>query len=653
MKLKSMIYKNPIGFLSSFLFLAFSIPVYFQNKKFGIVLFVSFCFIFGASFIYSALTVKATLKYVKEINKTLGGKGSDIADELPIPGLIAGPYGDIVWYNEAFLKTFITEENKEIPKLKLLFKDFSFSELTDKDTVDIDFCGKKFTVFISRLHDNNLPMLSFYFLDNTYYKNIETEYKERRPVVMSIMVDNIEMLSRELSDSRFALVISGLENIIEKWLNSNKVLFKNLSNGRFIVVGEKRVLDKLRKDKFSVLSLVKDYKYKGKTSDATLSIGVGCDGDIRQCEEKARKSLDLSLGRGGDQAVVLADDGYSYYGGMSDRMNDNSKVSPRQTAANISTLIKKYDRIFIFGHKFSDYDSVGAAVGFAYFCKKNGIDAKVLTDRKKTLALPLLEYLEKTDKKLFADPEEALKQCNEKTVAVVIDTHRPALLEFPEIFNKSAARIIIDHHRKMEDFISNADIFYHKPAQSSSCEMVTELLEYSENSGKILPSVATSLLSGIVLDTKNFVLRTSRSTFEAAAFLRDNSADTVAVKKLFSVKEEQVELKNSIISSAENYNGFFISCTEAVSPDLRVVSSKAADDLLNIDGVKASFVISQYGKDVNISARSLGEENVQLIMEKLGGGGHSTMAAAQIKDCDLKDAENRLKSAIEQYKDLK
>lgn len=649
MKFKSVLYKNPILFLSAFLFLAFSIPLYKCNITLAVAFTVAFVFVFCAGLIYSAFVVKTTRKFVTEINRSLSGKETDSVNELPIPGLISNTYGDVLWYNESFKNTFINTENSEKINLKNLFKDIPFSSLTDESVIDIEYEDKKYTVYISRLHENNLPLLSFYFLDNTYYKNVEEEYNFSRPFVMFIMLDNIELLSRQLSDSRFALVTSGLESIIEKWLSSTNVLFKKISNGRFVVVGEKRNLEILKNDKFSVLNHIKEYEFKDTDVDATLSIGVGFGGDFTKCEEKANKALDMSLGRGGDQAVICTDDGYLYFGGMTNRMNDNSKVSPRQTSANITNLIKKYDRAFIVGHKFSDYDCVGASVGMAYFCKKNGIDASVVINSGKTLATGLPELVEKEYKNLFIEPEEAVRLCNEKCVLIVTDTHRPMLLECPEIYEKSGAQIVIDHHRKMEDYISDAEIFYHRPAQSSASEMVTELIEYSANQSRVPSVVATALLSGIVLDTKDFVLRTSGSTFEAAAFLRENGADTVAVKKLFSVKESQIVLKNRIISDAENYNGFMISHSVSDDKDIRVICSKAADDLLNIGGVKASFVLSQIGDGVNISARSLGEENVQLIMERLGGGGHSTMAAAQIKNSNINSAVEKLKSALDDY----
>ena len=358
----------------------------------------------------------------------------------------------------------------------------------------------------------------------------------------------------------------------------------------------------------------------------------------------------MSLGRGGDQAAVYTDNGYVYYGGVSNLFNDNSRVSPRQTAANISTLIKKYKKVIVVGHKFSDYDAVGSAMGIHFFAEANGIKSYVAIDEETTLAKTLVEISRNNNFDGFVSLKEAVDICDNDTVLFVVDTHRRFLIDEPELYEKAKAKVVIDHHRRSDDFINDADIFYHHPSPSSTCEMVAELIEYSTIQDALPQVIATALLSGIVLDTKDYVLRTSKRTFEAAAFLKENKADTVAVKKLFSFSSEMINLKNEILNNAEIYENCMISFSHSDSEDIRVITAKAADEMLNIRNVKASFVLSCIGNDIiQISARSLGEENVQLIMENLGGGGHSTMAAAQIKNADLETAKNMLLKAIDNY----
>lgn len=653
MKFKALLHRAPVGFFASALLLLVSIFLFGKDWRAGVLCLCASVVILLVGVVYSVVTFGSAKKAVLDINRSFLPGETDAADSFPIPGVVCDPYGSVVWYNKEFENTFFSKSSGKHLKLKELISGHSFSELTELHRFETTFGERNFTVYVSRLHDKNLPLISLYFIDNTELKNINDEYFLSRPFVMHITVDNIELLSRQLSDGKFAVVTSGIEGRIENWLKNKNVIFKKTSSGRFLVIGEKRSLDKLCAEKFSVLSRVKEYKYNNSPVDATLSIGVGFGGDFSVCEERAKKALDMSLGRGGDQAAVLDDDGYTYFGGMSNRSNDNSKVSPRQTSANISNLIKKYDKVMIMGHKFSDYDSIGAALGMLFLSQAVGVEARIVVDKKKTLALDLINIVEEAGHELFIDPDDAIKMCDQRTLAVVVDTHRPSLVELPELYERSGAQIVIDHHRKMEDFISDAEIFYHRPAQSSTCEMVSELIEYSSITEKLPPIIATALLSGIVLDTRDYVLRTSKSTFEAAAFLRDNGANTVTVRKLFSISDSLIALKNEIIASGEITDGFMISKTNSKDKSLRIISSKAADEMLNIDGVRASFVISRLGESVNISARSLGEENVQLVMEHLGGGGHSTMAAAQIKDVTTDRAKELLIDAIKKYCDAK
>lgn len=651
MKFKALLHRAPVGFFAFLILLIISALLFRVDLTSGVLCLAAAVLILIIGILYSVLSFGSAKKAVLDINKSFMPGETEAASSFPIPGVVCDPYGAIVWYNKEFEDTFFS--GAKHLKLKELLSGHSFSELTEIKEFDTSYAGKKFTAYVSRLHSGNMPLVSIYFIDNTELKNIKNEFEESRPFVMHITVDNIELLSRQLSDGKFAIITSGIEGRIENWLKNKNVIFKKTSNGRFLVIGEKRSLDKLCIEKFSVLSKVREYKYNNSSVDATLSIGVGFGGDFSVCEERAKKALDMSLGRGGDQAAVLDDDGYTYFGGMSNRSNDNSKVSPRQTSANISNLIKKYDKVMIMGHKFSDYDSIGAALGMLFLSQASGVEARIAVDRNKTLSKELISIVEEAGHDLFIEPEEAIKMCDQRTLVVVVDTHRPSLVEIPELYESSAAQIVIDHHRKMEDFISDAEIFYHRPAQSSTCEMVSELIEYSSITEKLPPIIATALLAGIVLDTRDYVLRTSKSTFEAAAFLRDNGANTVTVRKLFAIGDNLISLKNEIIASGVITNGFMVSATDSTDENLRIVSSKAADEMLNIEGVRASFVISRLGESVNISARSLGEENVQLIMEELGGGGHSTMAAAQIKGATLEEAQKLLSGAIRKYSDAK
>ena len=649
MKAVALFYQNPAGFIAAVLLLVFSIVGFVFNAETGFVFLGAFFLILLIDVLYAALSLKATRKYVVQVNKSLAGKKVSAVDTFPLPCVICDSHGNFVWYNSNFSENIIANVSKTL-RITDFISDYKYSKYCEESFTCAEFDNKKYSVFITKIKSVSNPMLCFYFFDDTYYKETEDEYKLSRPFVMHILVDNIEQLSRQLSDSKFALVTSGIESRIEKWLKNENVITKITGNGSFLVIGEKRCLDKLCEDKFSVLTEIRNYKQGTTAVNATLSIGVGTGENFKDCEIWARKALDMSLGRGGDQAAVYTENGYMYYGGVSNRANDNSRVSPRQTSANIATLVKKFDKVLIVGHKYSDYDAIGSAMGLQFFSEANGIPAFVVCDDEKTLAGALTTFARSEGFEEFVGVEKAVELCDDKTLLFVVDSHRKALLECPELYDKAGAKIVIDHHRRADDYIDNSDLFYHSPSSSSACEMVAELIEYSTMQEKVPSIISTALLSGIVLDTKDYVLRTSQRTFSAAAFLRENNADTIAVKKLFAINSEMIALKNEIISSAVTFGDCIISKTDKLDKNLRVITAKAADEMLNISGVKASFVISYIGKDyVQISARSLGEENVQLIMELLGGGGHSTMAATQLKDTDLDGAYHKLICAIEKY----
>ncbi len=650
MKFKAYLRQNPIGFVAvALLLLSTIISSYFDYKTaicFGLI----FVVVLVSQLVYTAFAFKNTKKYVKYLSETVFPDINKAESDFPLAAVVCDKSGNIVWYNKQFCEEIV--EGYEIKTLSMndFFENFSFSEIAEQRVSDATFSDKKLTAFATTA--NNL--MCVYFFDDTYLKNISEEYFFSRPFVMLMLVDNIEELSRSFTDSKFAMVSGGIESLIEQWLKEENVIFKKIANGNFLVIGEKRNLDNLCENKFSVLNNVRNYSYGDTPVNATLSIGVGCGASFAECETKARKALDMSLGRGGDQAAVHTDDGYVYFGGVSNRTNDSSRVSPRRTAANIATVIKQYDKVYIMGHKYSDYDSVGAAMGMQFFCQANGVQAQVVIDNKTTLATPLVTLATNSNYKHFVSVNKALDACNDDTLLIVVDTHRQALLDEPDIYTLAGNVIVIDHHRRSDDYITDAEIIYTSPSSSSSCEMVAELIQYSTILESIPGIISTALLSGIVLDTKDYVLRTSQRTFEAAGFLRDNDADTVTVKKLFSIDSDMSELKSQIVSNGEIHDGFMISTTTADNKNLRIITSSAADDMLSIDGVRASFVLSKLGVGkVQISARSLGEENVQLIMELLGGGGHSTMAAAQVKASSLDNAKILLMNAIDQYKSNK
>ena len=439
-----------------------------------------------------------------------------------------------------------------------------------------------------------------------------------------------------------------IEREITKWLVDNKAVFRKFADGKFIAVTESQNLDRMIKNKFKIIDRIRLYRYGDREVDITLSVGAGREKRFADSEISARQALDLARGRGGDQAVVKKGEVYEFFGGTTNRKEKRGKIKSRIVSAALDEYIENCSSVFVMGHAYSDFDAIGAAVGVAAIARSHGKTAYIIVNRKTTFALPLITRFERAGEKLyFISPERAIELFSEDSVLVITDTLRSQLVEAPKILEKAKRVILIDHHRKTVDHITSSVLEFHEPYASSACEMVTELVQYSPSKVKLTSLEAESLLAGIILDTKNYTMRVGVRTFEAAAYLKDCKADTVAVKKLFSASaQENISVKN-LIADAHFVKNFAICISDNSDEVTRLVASKAADELLNIEGVDASFVITAQDDKINISSRSLGRINVQLIMEHFGGGGHQSMAACQLSDVSLCQAGDMLIEYLE------
>ncbi len=486
-----------------------------------------------------------------------------------------------------------------------------------------------------------------YFIDNNTYKSNSDEYIASRPVVAIVMFDNKEELERETEEGKASQVTVMVEQAIVKWVTSTTGFYKKIAGGRYIVVMEERHIKQFIAEKFKVLEDIRDIKINDR-SNATISIGVGHGGNtFKENELWARQALEMALGRGGDQVAVKKAESYKFFGGVSKGVEKRDKVRTRVIATTLTDHVRSSSNVIIMGHRYSDLDSVGACIGM-WSAVSKGLKktAYICINRQQTLAKSLVSSFEKAGfEDMFKTEIEALDLLDDHSLLIIVDTHSPNFLESKAVYDRCDRVVVIDHHRMMVNHIDNALVFYHEPYASSACEMTAELIQYLSNeSPSRLESEA--MLSGIMLDTKNFVLRTGVRTFEAAAYLRSNGADTVEVKRLFSNSIDTYKVKYKLVSEAEIFNYCAIACADESTPDIRIASAQAADELLGIENVKASFVMYKTGKTVNISARSLGDLNVQVIMESLGGGGHQTMAACQMDDVSIAEARERLVSII-------
>jgi c-di-AMP phosphodiesterase-like protein len=404
----------------------------------------------------------------------------------------------------------------------------------------------------------------------------------------------------------------------------------------------------MTRDRFSILDRVRGaFTADGLT--VTVSIGVGQGKTMQECESMARQALEMALARGGDQTAIKTVNGFDFYGGRSKGVERRTKVRTRVIANALSDLIRSSDRVLVMGHRQSDLDCLGSAIALTVAARRMGKEAVTVVRRRTTMAGDLYDrYVDAGKADLFAEPDAIIERITPRTLLIITDTHSQTMLDCPEIYEAASRVAIIDHHRKVVNHIQDTALGYHEPSSSSACELVTELLQYM-GEALIGRDEADALLAGIMLDTRNFVLHTGVRTFEAAAHLRRLGADTVAVKRMFSGGLEMYQKKCDLVSKAEQYHNTAIVTTEEDYSDCRAVPAQAADELLSIQGIKASFVLCVAGDEVIISARSYGECNVQLIMEALGGGGHLTMAGTQLKNTTVAAARERLCAAIDDY----
>ena len=582
-------------------------------------------------------------QFIDTVERQTGGK-SKLMERLRIPALVIND-DEIVWYNSAFRNDISQGRDIYGCGIDVIITPEQL-KCTKNGFVDIAVADRFYRVYGSKAYDGGMVL---YFVDMTEYENLVKRYNDSLPVVMLVTIDNLEELQRGARDSEKAEIVSAISKKIEDYAARLDCMYYKLSTDSYLLVTDEYYLSFAIRERFDILKEVRSSDV-GERGYATLSIGVGHGSEsVLECEDIARQALDMALGRGGDQAAVKTDDDYEFFGGASSTSSKRTRVRTRIVASALKELIADTDQVLLVGHRFADLDSFGSCYGMYSAITAMGKEARVVVNRETALCTQLIDYVEENgDEGCVITAEQALSMVTKKTMLIICDTHRRSFLDCPELYDACPITVIIDHHRKTVDYIDNAVIFYHDPYASSACELVSELVQYIQpRIGKV---EAEALLSGIMLDTRNFVLHAGARTFEAAAFLRNCGASTVTVKSFFKSGFNVYKERASIIADAHVYGDCAISRTESLDKDVRIAASQAADEMLGINGVHASFVLFHSGDIINISARSLGVINVQLIMETLGGGGHLTMAAAQLADCDMDDAVRQLAAAIDKYR---
>lgn len=598
--------------------------------------------------------IKRRLLYKsKQFSNQLSLEEGKVFEKLTVACCMTDSSGDINWINDSFKDTFGISEETAVSNLKGLLRRDNIEKVLAGRGITVKVENKYFSVFSNEFESEDGDFYLLYFFDETKLRITEKEYYDSRPSVMLCVIDNADEIYQNFKESECTAIFSNIEQLIDEWVTANGGICRKFSNARMLIFIEERGLSKMLSEKFSILEKIRSFSYDGRPCELSLSIGVGKENNIILSNESAKQALDMAQSRGGDQVAIKREAQYKFYGGVSQGVEKRNKTRTRLIAKSICEIIKDCDNIIVMGHRFSDFDSLGSAVGICAVSEHLGIPAKIVIDKHTSLAKPLIDRIEQSDySDIFVSVDNVHSYIGENTLLVVVDTHRKSFTEYPELVDMISKKVVIDHHRKSVDFIEDTVMFYHQPNVSSASEMVTELFQYIDTTAFLDSVGALSLFAGIMLDTRNFVLRTGVRTFEAAAYLRSRNANTVEVKKLFSNDMEIFRNRNAVIDSARKYRECCaVSSTEATVENLRLITSQAADEMLNIEGIKASFVIYKNGDEINISARSFGEINVQVIMESLGGGGHQAMSACQLTGVSTEEAEEKLYKAIDKYLD--
>jgi len=595
--------------------------------------------------------------YIESFSSNIDSAARYAILNLPLPLVLVDLDGTVSWYNSKFGELF---ESKEIleQNIEKIVPSIEVEKMVENESLEQEIkIGDKVyriihnVVKIDGEKNTERYIMMLYWIDITRYNQLKTLYNDEKSLVAMIQVDNYDDVMNETKEEKRPFVASEIDRKINLWASRMNGLIKKYKTDKYIVVFENKYLDNLEAKRFSILDDLREIE-AGNRIPVTLSIGVGTMAkNLNQMEDYAFASLELALGRGGDQAVVRKSGGFDFYGGKTKAVEKRNRVKARIMAHAFRPLIEESSKVLIMGHQFPDMDSFGAAVGVYRAVINRGKDACIILDEPNEAIRNVYNNFKDDPAYNFVTCAEAVELLTEKDLVVVVDTHRPSFTECPELLEMTNRIVLFDHHRRGTEFIENTVLKYLEPYASSTCELVTEMIQYMESKVNIEKKEAEALLAGITVDTKNFSFKTGVRTFEAAAFLRRFEADTTVVKQLFQDDIDTFVAKSNMVSNAEIIRDeIALSVNTSSIENARLVAAQSADALLNIRGISCSFVIGiKEDGAIFISARSLGDINVQLILEKIGGGGHLAVAGAQFNDTEIEEVESLLLNAIDEY----
>ena len=637
--------------------------------------------LFAVIIIYAVLTNNKKRneisEHIKELSLTVDNAAKSTLINSPLPLVVVETDGNIIWKSSKFINEFanidIKAQLSEIVKeLKLEIENSSeenkkdLKDLIKKQVVIGDKTYNMLGEYVksnkkenkkdskdNKNKEENKYVATLYFIDDTENVELLNKYNNSKVCIGITMIDNYEEIMQRLSTEDKPIFTAVVEKTLYDWIAEYNGLLVKSDRDTFVAIIEQEQLEKLEEEKFTILDKIKEISIPGKLQ-ATLSIAFSNEGESNYQKYKlALNSIDIALGRGGDQAIVRKEGKYTFFGGRTEEVEKRTKVKSRIVAGALQELIKEAENVIIMGHTNSDIDAIGSAFGIYRIAKTMEKDAYIVNE---TTSIGLDNFLETIKENeeyegVIIDRQEALDLITEETLLVVVDTHKKSYVEAPELLDKTNKIVIIDHHRRSTDFIENSMLTFHEVYASSACELVTELIEYSENEIELSSIETEGLYAGIMTDTKNFTFKTGVRTFEAAAYLRKCGVDIIRIKKWFQSDLETYNKISKIVNNTEIIRdtiGIAI-YEEEDEEDANIVCAKTADELLTISDITASFVIGNLGERICISGRSIGDINVQVILEKMGGGGHITLAGAQVEGMNIEETKQLLIEKINEY----
>lgn len=590
--------------------------------------------------------------------------------DLDLPYALLDDAGKVIWTNIAF-ENIIHQPKGYNKSITSLFPTITRDRLPDDSGVDeaqyeLVYEGAEYVAKFRKISlkdmavnsdmidatEYNGYLIALYLYDETALHIALQEVDDQSLAVGMIYLDNYEEALESVEEVRRSLLIALIDRKVNKYISALDGISKKLEKDKYLVIMRKKAIAQLQETRFDLLEEVKTVNI-GNEMAVTISIGIGLDGlSYAQNYEFARNAIDLALGRGGDQAVVKTPESITYYGGKSQQVEKNTRVKARVKAHALREIITAKDRVLVMGHRMPDVDSFGAAVGIYRIAQTLERKAHIVLNETTSSTQPLVDLFKNNpdyEEDMIINSQQAIDLAGNNTVLVVVDVNKPSITECPDLLKFCKSVVVLDHHRQGSETIENATLSYVEPYASSSCEMVSEVLQYTYDNIKMRPEEADCMYSGIMIDTNNFMTKTGVRTFEAAAFLRRSGADVTRVRKLFREDALEYKAKADAVSQAEIYKQYFaISvCTAEELPNPTIIGAQAANELLNIKGIKASFVLTDYQGAIYVSARSIDEVNVQIIMEKMGGGGHLNTAACQMEGVGIVEAIGALKHTID------